>query len=331
MYINTENTEEFSNNIEKELNIINQYISIQREKRTIVFEEHNIIIMNSLRTHLKEWEELISEANDISKYLDENNSFLEAMQKQLREISDLIIESQLKKSKNENYENILENINKIYSGYINLKENNMKKMLENINKIENFSKKTISNIKKSIYEEDLFKINPFSTPQKQEVKTKKETLIRTDKQIKNQDDNNQDNKVLIISEKDNKVYLPYSMVDLKRELKEKKEYNKIEELIESEYILDLDRFKNSIASRFKEAYKLIKKKEKRSIIDATGLGIELMFNYSLNPAIIAACKNEDELDIYLDCLEENELDSFKIFDVKYEVLPTININRKQNK
>lgn len=52
-----------------------------------------------------------------------------------------------------------------------------------------------------------------------------------------------------------------------------------------------------------------------------------MLNYSLNPAVIAACRNEDELDIYLDCLEENELEQFDIFDIKYVSAPMI-VNKR---
>jgi hypothetical protein len=43
----------------------------------------------------------------------------------------------------------------------------------------------------------------------------------------------------------------------------------------------------------------------------------------LHPAIITACKSIDELDIYLSCLEDNQLDDFKIFDIKYEILPKV--------
>ena len=60
-----------------------------------------------------------------------------------------------------------------------------------------------------------------------------------------------------------------------------------------------------------------------SLIKALDLGIELMFNYKFNPIIIAACRNLDELDIYLDCLEENQLFDFKCFEIKFEVTPDI--------
>ena len=72
-------------------------------------------------------------------------------------------------------------------------------------------------------------------------------------------------------------------------------------------------------ARFKEAYKLVKNREKASVFKALSLGFELFGNYSLHPAIITACNSLDELDIYLACLDENDLDDFKFFNIKYEV------------
>ena len=46
-----------------------------------------------------------------------------------------------------------------------------------------------------------------------------------------------------------------------------------------------------------------------------------MFKRNLNPAIIVACKNVDELNDYLNCLEEQKLDKFKAFKIKYEMNP----------
>ena len=65
----------------------------------------------------------------------------------------------------------------------------------------------------------------------------------------------------------------------------------------------------------------MREKQNSSLLDALDLGLELAFNSLLNPAIISACKNMDELDIYLDCLESNELEKFHIFNIKYEILP----------
>lgn len=61
---------------------------------------------------------------------------------------------------------------------------------------------------------------------------------------------------------------------------------------------------------------------------ALDLGLELMFNYDLNPIVISACRNLDELDIYLDCLEENQLSSFDCFEIKFEVAPQVSDMKK---
>ncbi|MDO5556226.1 MAG: hypothetical protein Q4G09_06395 [Clostridia bacterium] len=326
MYINTESIEQFMENIEKDLNIINEYFCIQKQKKAIVFEGYNIIIMNSLKTHLHEWEELLSQASDISKYIDDNLEYLDKLQKDIKEINDLTLEVQLKKVKNENHDILLDEINNQYKKYQEEKNNILQNLiLQNTQKIEEFNKKVICTIKKSIYKEDMFKTTNSLKTNTAYNQTKIKATPENEYLENPKKPSKKSNKTLLISEKDNKVYLPYLISDLEKELKEKKQYSNIEELIQNEYILDLDKFKNSMMARFKQAYNLIKKKEKKSIINATELGLELMFNYSLNPAIIAACKNEDELDIYLDCLEENELDSFKIFDVKYEISPVIKL------
>ena len=70
-------------------------------------------------------------------------------------------------------------------------------------------------------------------------------------------------------------------------------------------------------------HSLINRKEKGSKLKAIGLGVELFFNYNLHPAIITACKSLNELDIYLACLEDNTLDDFQFFDVKYEIPPAV--------
>lgn len=130
-----------------------------------------------------------------------------------------------------------------------------------------------------------------------------------------------DNSVLLISEKQNKVFLPYSLSDLQHKLSRNKKYKSIQDVINNEYIIPLDKYKNPIISRFRESYALMKNKEHSSVLDSLDLAVELCFNSLLNPAIISACKNLDELDIYLDYLDSNELDKFKLFEIKYELLP----------
>ena len=55
--------------------------------------------------------------------------------------------------------------------------------------------------------------------------------------------------------------------------------------------------------------------------------MDMMFNYNLNPAIIAGCKSRNQLENYLDCLKNNKLSNFNDFEIKFEVAP-MKINRK---
>ena len=132
-----------------------------------------------------------------------------------------------------------------------------------------------------------------------------------------------DNNTLLISEETQKVYLPYTIEEVMRKLNNSNEYQTIEEVIENEYTLPLAMFKNPIVSRFKEAYMFMRVKEKSSVYAALDLAVELMFNSNLNPAIIRACKDLKELNIYLDCLYENEVEKFDCFKIVYKVLPKV--------
>ena len=73
----------------------------------------------------------------------------------------------------------------------------------------------------------------------------------------------------------------------------------------------------------------MKNKEKKSKKQAVLLGLELMFEFNLHPAIITACQNLEQLDIYLDCLEDNELEKFSCFKVIYKVLPKLKNEKKK--
>ena len=129
---------------------------------------------------------------------------------------------------------------------------------------------------------------------------------------------------LVISEKDKVVILPYKIADLKKVLrKEPNKYDSLTDIIEKCYTKPINEYKYSAFSRFREAYKLITQREHGTKKDALNLAAELFSNYSLHPAIITACKNLNELDIYLSCLEYNELEDFHFFKIIYEAVPTV--------
>ena len=161
------------------------------------------------------------------------------------------------------------------------------------------------------------------------AKKKAKKPVKVEEEYDDEDDEEEDidlmkdNDTLIISEEDNKVILPYKLSEVERQYKKnKKKYSSVKDLIQNEYIITTDNFKNPIKSRFREAYQLIKKKEHGHLKEAIELGFELMFQSNLNPAVIAACKNLKELDIYLDCLDDNELDKFSCFNIVYNVPPS---------
>ena len=184
---------------------------------------------------------------------------------------------------------------------------------------------------------------PVAQPPAEEVEEKPVTKKKTKKPVKvveedededEEDDDEldlmKDNDTLIISEEDNQVILPYKLSDVERQYKKnKKKYSSVKDLIQNEYIIPTDNFKNPIKSRFREAYQLIKKKEHGHLKEALELGFELMFQSNLNPAIIAACKNLKELDIYLDCLDDNELDKFSCFNIVYNMPPSKSKSKKK--
>ena len=126
---------------------------------------------------------------------------------------------------------------------------------------------------------------------------------------------------LVIDEINSQVILPYNLKDVYNLLKHDTTYNTINDAINALYRKPLSHFKNAPISRFREAYKLIKEREHGSTKEAVDLGLELMFNGKLHPAIITSCKTLDQLDIYLSCLEYNELNDFHFFKVLYKALP----------
>ena len=127
---------------------------------------------------------------------------------------------------------------------------------------------------------------------------------------------------LLISEIDDKVVLPYTSQELNELLSNNPDkYKTVSDVIDKVYTKPLKYYRNSSLSRFKEAFKLVKEREKGTFIQAVDLALELFSNYSLHPAVISACKNLNELDVYLSCLEYNELNDFHFFKTIFKMHP----------
>ena len=305
-------TNEINEIIKNFLNIINSNILILKKQKKILLQYilkisdyPSDILSTDSATQLIKFLTMLKEKNtQIDEYISKSNNYI----KNLNVIKD---------SKNIENPNILfkdfsEFSNSIYDCIMNLEDF----FIYSINyTMLNFEKQTS-------FESNLTSIN---IPDKQDLEsenTGKTTISGS--QISNTSDINLLENTLVISEIQGKVILPYTLNNLKLMLNENKsKYKSINEIIETEYTVPYSKFKNPSFARFKEAFRLVKNKEHGSIKEAFDLGMELLLNYNLHPAIISACKNIDELDIYLDYLENNETDKFKCFNIKFEIAPTI--------
>lgn len=223
--------------------------------------------------------------------------------------------------------------------FLNSLKNSLSLCDENIEKLESLfsSSDDEFEVLKFVMENTLkIQNSVYAISQKSTLKAIDEPLENTNKQLeassksdtsqlKTQPEmslENYNENTLIISETKGNVVFPFKISEVKSEFENNPQnYSSIDDVIQKKYTVPISEYKSPIMSRFKEAYKLMREKEKSSIFDALDLGLELAFNSLLNPAIISACKNLTELDIYLDCLDSNELEKFDIFNIKYEVLP----------
>lgn len=141
---------------------------------------------------------------------------------------------------------------------------------------------------------------------------------------------------LIISEKDQMAYLPYHLKETVNAFNEKLEHtinyedyteelykNELRKYILSLYSVPLKNFSNSTIARFRESYNFVKNELHGTNSQAINLATELMLKHELNPIIITACRTMDELDIYINCLETDELYDFDCFNIKYLVSPNV--------
>ena len=98
----------------------------------------------------------------------------------------------------------------------------------------------------------------------------------------NIDSEQHDSNVLIISEKEQKAYLPFFYNKVK-DIFENPEYNykNMQDVVNTLYVLPLNKFKNSSLSRFRESFNLIRFKENGTILQALDLGLELLLHVEI--------------------------------------------------
>lgn len=132
-----------------------------------------------------------------------------------------------------------------------------------------------------------------------------------------------DNLELKISEKDKKVYLPYTKQDLQDFMNDyPNEYPSAKSVIDHEFTEKISMYNNHpVLARFREGYYLSKYKEMNSTMNSLKFAKSIMFRRDLNPTIVAAVKSREQLEDYLECLNANRLEDFKHFKITFEVNP----------
>lgn len=156
-------------------------------------------------------------------------------------------------------------------------------------------------------------------------KTNTDITVLFDKQIEKILEGKTDNETLLISERTEKIYLPYKTTELLNYIHSYPNlYKSLGDVVKQEFVLPYTYFtQHPSKSRFSEAYNLIRNREGKNVFSATAFAIKMSQKRNLNPAIIASCKSKAELDSYLYCLNNNRLESFKDFKIAYEINPTI--------
>lgn len=134
--------------------------------------------------------------------------------------------------------------------------------------------------------------------------------------VENDSEINFAEKTLLIDNEAQIAILPYSLLDLEDFFSENPEkYSSINDIIEKEYTVSLDNYENTSISRFKQTFKLAKEKSNLSFFESLNYANKLLFENQVKPIIIAACSTIDELESYLDCLNNDVLEKFDYFTI----------------
>ena len=107
-----------------------------------------------------------------------------------------------------------------------------------------------------------------------------------------------------------------SILDLEEYFSDNPEkYSSLHDIIDQEYTVSLNNYVNNSITRFKETYRLAKSKSNLSVLESLNFAKKVFKIDNVQPVVIAACSSIDELSSYIDCLENNKLNSFEYFKI----------------
>ena len=256
--------------------------------------------------------------------IDKNISLLNEMLNKCNTAKKMNLERKKIYSYNKKYEEIK---NKFLNYYLSEDNTNVlfikSVITESSLKHEKANEKKTTEIEKTTKKSNKFEDK--KTSNSDNISEKKEISTDNLQSDKNTGENElKNNDTLLISEKLNKVILPYTAKEVEQIYNnENGKYKDLEEVIDENFVRDFSDYNLQFFSRYKETMKLAKEREGYGVFDSIVLATEMIGKRFLHPAIISACRNINELDVYLDCLDKNELEDFKIFKIKFELYPMV--------
>ena len=305
------------NIINDELDTLNNILNQQRQLKKTLFlylEKLSESLSNATDTH--DTTSLISCLETIKKNFDnikENIDKIKELKKYLLDSLKLDFFDPIYFEKyNKDFKSLFNKISEDNIFYYTFMESILKHMTVNF---PDFNSNTIKDISNNI------ELTPNVVSEKVLDETEIKNKINNLQNNINHENLHLNENVLLVSEKNKNVVLGQSTVELEIFFSDHPEkYSSIQDIVDKEYTLPLKYYKHAAISRFKEAFYLARKKSKLSFLKSLSLANEVFFNSNLNPAIITACKNVDELYIYLSCLDDNALDKFNCFKIVYDTI-----------
>ena len=309
--------------INNEKVLLNNILAQQRQlKQTLALYLEKISDGIYNATDIQDSTSLVSCLNGIKKSFgnikDNINQILE-LKKYLDDSSLTSYDSSYFENYNKKYMELFEKISEDNVFYYSFMESLLKYMevsfpenSTNTSQITNINTTKDEDLK--IEDVKVFSTNDFE-------KTAEQPIIETNESLDKEKLNSNElhERTLYVSSSHNNAVLPYSTIELEKCFSTNPEkYNSIQDIIDKEYTVSLKKFHNPAISRFKETYNLARNKSNFSLIKSFSLACELFFSSNVDPVIIRACKNVNELYIYLSCLEDNILNEFKCFKIVYE-------------
>lgn len=314
LFFSEENLE-FLRNINQELLKIDNLTEKNQKK-----EEKYSLFLTALTT--KDFsntnKEYFLDVKNIFSLIEKNRETLKNLKNTLSNLSAKLLSLVLNNDQSANATELINEINNILNKYIEQLDDMKKDFVSNNISINTFTSYHSTRLLLTTFEMDLgdnlddsISLIYPNTPSGK-IETSYSDIVGTT-----------ENKTLIISEKENKVYLPYKKTELKAYMSQYPlSYYSYKNVIEKEFILPLNYFMNNPSlARFRETYSLYRDREASSPFEAIQKALSLTFKSELNPAIIAACKTKKQLNNYLLCLADNKISEFQDFEILYDIKP----------